>query len=259
MLEGYRRVDPAPSRKLAVPISVVHYIIRKAAHFNTPRQRAIANLCTIAFYYLLRAGEYSYTGKEAVRTIPFSLQDVTFSRGSYVIPITSTLKELYKADKATLRIQNQKNGEKDDPITQWANGKHDDPVKALARHTHMLWHATHDPTTTLSTFVDPKGQTKHIRSSAITAAVKEAARELNLAKQGIPPEQVSSHSLRAGGAMALYLNGADEVTIKKQGRWKSSAFLSYVHAQIAFLSKGLSTLMSTPIPFYNVIAAPKRP
>ena len=59
--------------------------------------------------------------------------------------------------------------------------------------------------------------------------------------------------------MALYLNGANEVTIKKQGRWKSSAFLSYVHAQIAFLSKGLSTLMSSPIPFYNVTGAPKRP
>ena len=58
--------------------------------------------------------------------------------------------------------------QKNEPITQWANDEINDPVKALARHTHMLWQATHDYSTTLSTFVDPQGQLKHIRSSYIT-------------------------------------------------------------------------------------------
>ena len=100
---------------------------------------------------------------------------------------------------------------------------------------------------------------KHIRSTAITKVIKGAATDLNLHEFGINPEQVGAHSLRAGGALALHLAKTKPHNIRKMGRWKSDAFLSYLHAQIACFSKGLSLLMSLPRTFINVARGPTSP
>ena len=52
--------------------------------------------------------------------------------------------------------------------------------------------------------------------------------------------------------MALKLNGVDIVLIKKCGRWTSDTFVAYIHAHIAHLAAGTSTVMVAPIAFYNV-------
>ncbi|MHA7856420.1 hypothetical protein [Marinobacter shengliensis] len=65
-------------------------------------------------------------------------------------------------------------------------------------------------------------------------------------------DRVSPHSIRASGAMALQLNSADVLTIKKMGRWSSDTFLTYIHSQISSLSAGLSELMTRHHDFANV-------
>ena len=77
----------------------------------------------------------------------------------------------------------------------------------------------------------------------MTPAIKQVVIDTGLCKQGITPNDVYSHSLRAGGAMALKLNGISDTTIKKAGRWTSMAFLQYIHNQIGHLSAGLSQAM----------------
>ena len=69
------------------------------------------------------------------------------------------------------------------------------------------------------------------------SVVCTATKHLKLHQQGIYPELVGSHSLRAGGATALKLHGYDDTTIKKSGRWTSLTFLQYIHNQISHLSK----------------------
>ena len=71
-------------------------------------------------------------------------------------------------------------------------------------------------------------------------------------KSGIDSDRVGSHSLRAGGAIVMKLNGVDTETIMKHVRWKSLTFMMYIHNQIAHLSANLSEKMSTPIPFVNI-------
>ena len=110
LIEGYRRADPPPTQKLAVPITVVHDIIHTTAANYTDRRGVIANLCIIAFYFLLRSVEYSHTGKENTRTHGLTLADVTFWKNHQQIPITAPTSVLFMADAATLRIRNQKNG-----------------------------------------------------------------------------------------------------------------------------------------------------
>jgi hypothetical protein len=64
--------------------------------------------------------------------------------------------------------------------------------------------------------------------------------------------QISLHSLRAGGAMAMKLNGASDSTIMRVGRWSLLTYLTYIHSQISALTAGLSKLMVTQVRFQNV-------
>ena len=84
--------------------------------------------------------------------------------------------------------------------------------------------------------------------------VRDTAGELKLNKQSIDHDLVGTHSLRAGGAMALKLHGYDNTTIMKMGRWTSLIYLQYTQNQIAHLSKDISKKMSISLPFVNVAA-----
>ena len=70
-------------------------------------------------------------------------------------------------------------------------------------------------------------------------AVRQSAKSLKLHENGIDPDLIGAHSLRAGGAMALKLQKVNDTTIQKQGRWQSTTFLQYIHNQIAHLTKDL--------------------
>ena len=82
--------------------------------------------------------------------------------------------------------------------------------------------------------------------------VRKAASKLKLHDQGIDPDLIGAHSLRAGGAMALKLHGFSDTTIMKMGRWRSLTFTQYIHNQIAHLAKDISSKMSMPLPFLNI-------
>ena len=64
--------------------------------------------------------------------------------------------------------------------------------------------------------------------------VKFAAIELDyFVTQGIPVDNVNSHSLRSGGAMALALSRYYDTHIHKMGRWKGTSFKEYIHEYLA--------------------------
>ena len=91
-----------------------------------------------------------------------------------------------------------------------------------------------------------------MRATEINSALKAAVLRLDMKKHGFEAAQISSHSLRAGGAMALHLNKVPTHTIRKMGRWSSDTFLDYIHEQIAVFSAGLSTAMGNTIFYHNI-------
>jgi hypothetical protein len=81
MLDGYRKVDPATQKKLPVQSDVPELLVETAYTSVTPkRQRATADLTTIAFYYLLWVGEYTVKGSQnsTKQTVQFKYEDVSF-------------------------------------------------------------------------------------------------------------------------------------------------------------------------------------
>ena len=58
-IEGYWCQDPPSQCKLAVPISLIEYLVKLSASSNSPKLQATCDACTITFYYLLRIVEYT--------------------------------------------------------------------------------------------------------------------------------------------------------------------------------------------------------
>ena len=88
--------------------------------------KATADLVMIAFYYLLRVGEYTAKGKGAqdwesreTQTQPFRLKDIAFfslhsaTKRLVRLPPSASDYEIMNASNATLKLGNQKNGWKD--------------------------------------------------------------------------------------------------------------------------------------------------
>lgn len=220
-----------------------------------PKTQTMADLCLIAFYFLLRVGEYTHHGsKDQRRTQQFRAGDVTFwDENHNIIPNTSPLKDLYQADSVTLKIDNQKNGVRGGTINHSALHTSLCPLRAVARRVHTIMnHSNGQKSQILSTYFDKKGRTKSVTSTHINTAIKSAVKALGLDKQGFSPRSISSHSLRAGSAMALHLNGASSDTIRKMGRWSSDTFLMYIHEQVSAFSAGLSAKMATEIGWHNI-------
>ena len=59
MIEGFRRDDPPAIPQLAVPIAVPNLCFEAGLRNGSPKAKAIGSLTLIAFYFLLRVGEYT--------------------------------------------------------------------------------------------------------------------------------------------------------------------------------------------------------
>ena len=219
-------------------------------HFS-PRHSAVADLVIVAFFYLLRVGEYtSQSNPRPKRTIPLRKGDVRLWRSGRVINLDSSLDALLLADSATVSIANTKNGTKGAFVHHAAIGGPICPVAALARRIYNLRGIP--PSTPLSYVQLRPRAPSTISDRDITIAVRWGATADCLLSRGYTLDRVSSHSLRAGGAMAMKLSGASDSTIMRIGRWTSLTYLTYIHSQIGALSHGVAWKMSQCFHFQNV-------
>ena len=238
-----------------MPLSVPNYLVLTGIHTNDPKKRAVGNLATIAFHYLLRSGEYTFVNpNQRRRTKQFRICDVIFWKNDTILPHTLPLATLLRdVTEGTLNISNQKNGKRAQTIHQEVTGTLPCPVHALVRQVKQILQNTNDTSTIISTFYShqyPQGRA--LRVGCVTRAIQKTVTILRLDRQGIRPSDVSSHSLRAGGATAMHLNGIPDSTIQKLGRWSSDTFLIYIHEQIAAFSKGVSKQMGLRVNFKNI-------
>jgi len=250
MLKTYKDSDPVPRPQVALPVAAIE--CAAAAHQRddaSPIARATAQLIIIAFFFLLRVGEYTKAPESTVkRTVPFRLCDVKFWNNQQLLQQTIGLEQLQQATSVTLHIENQKNGQKGDTIHHEACAGSFCPVKALAARVSEI-HAHNMPMSTPLSYVKPG---THVQSRHILHAVRHGARVAKLEQCGYDLSRIGSHSLRASGAMALWLSGHSAEAIMKMGRWRTNTFLTYIHSQIASLTRNISSLMSRRIAFHNV-------
>ena len=270
MIDGWEREDPPTLKKLPVEADVPELIVTEAERLQSPPLlAAVGDLAMIAYYYLLRVGEYTVKGQreESKRTQQFKLGDIAFfrrdKRGKLrLLSRNARDDDILTADSATLKLDNQKNGWKNVCINHAANGDPTHcPVRALGRrYIYIRSHlqGTRGWGTFLSAYwVD--GARADVTAKDMSKALKWAASRLDYPEgKGIPVDRVDTHSLRMGGANALALSGHSDMEIQKMGRWRGDTFKEYVREELAGFSEGMSTAMKQNFGFVNIAASTLR-
>ena len=242
MIAAWKKEDPPPRRVKPIPIAVVRRLceIAQALPPDSHLLRAIADMIIIAFFYLLRPGEYTDSTSD---TVPFTLGDVQLFLGPRRLNLLSTPEEeLLRATSASLTFTTQKNGVPGEVIRLGRTGHHFCcPTLAIVRRVlHLRTHGAPLSTPLARAFtadgprsVTPTHITTHLRN-----AVKYLGTDL-----GFLPSDVSARSLRAGGAMALLVSKVDTDVIQLLGRWRSDAMFRYLHIQAEPITRDFARRM----------------
>ena len=85
--------------------------------------------------------------------------------------------------------------------------------------------------------------------------LKATVAAIGIDKLGFGPDDIGTHSIRAGSAMAMYLDGVPVFTIMLMGRWSSDAFLKYIWRQeVEQFSHNVASRMIKNQHFYHIPA-----
>jgi hypothetical protein len=259
---GWRKDDPPTTKQLPVEANVPKLLATPSRDGNASElERAIGNLSLIAFYYLLRIGEYTIKGKrkETKQTVQFKYEDVTFFKQNSAgnlrcLPRTAPAHLIAMADRATMKLDNQENGWKGVCVYQEANREdYLCLVKALGqRFLHIRQHGG-TAKTFLSAYwakdIQADVTVEHISKKALKSAATELHYPTN---KGIPITRINTHSLRSSGANALALAGYSDTQIRKMGCWRGATFKEYIREELACYAQNMSRDMKQKFNFVNI-------
>lgn len=240
MIAAWKKEDPPPHRVKPVPIKVINNIAFIADHSTDPHTRAIADMIIIAFFFLLRPGEYTSTPSD---TQPFKFKDLQLLFGGNRLNIATAPDTVLKAATfATLTFDLQKNGVRGEVVGHGLSGHPTVcPVKALARRAIHLRQHHAPPITPIASF--------HHNNTWMPVTPADISRTLRNAvaflgpSLGFLPNEVSARCLRAAGANALLNAKVEPEIISLLGRWRSDTMLRYLTVQSSSLMKAYSRKM----------------
>jgi hypothetical protein len=229
---AFSKQDPPSSRVKPIPVSILQKFVSSVYQDPSapPAAQAIADLFIIAFYFIMRPGEYCLSSDAPH---PFRLTDVQLLCGYEVLDLgTASVSEFKAATFVKLTFTTQKNGNRGEHIGHGRSG-HPlfCPVQAVARRVlHLRSHGAHPDTPLHTYFAAPAARPSQVTSQDITDTLRRVVAARG-ASYGIQPNEIDSRSLRASGAMALLCARVDDNIIRLLGRWKSDAMIRYLHVQ----------------------------
>ena len=254
LFRKFKASDPRPTHQLALPAVVFRWLATQFSHANasSPNFLALADLVVLAFFFLLRVGEYIASPPKAQgkkQTVPLRKMDLQLWKDDTKIDHDAPAEVLHSANKVSIALENQKNGQRGQTITHSSTGCDSFcPVRAAARRLDHLRHFPGD--TYLSSYKERDGSVRQLRPRAVKPLVQLAATATGCTPaKGYDQDRLGSHSVRASGAMALKLQHVHDTVIQKLGRWSSDTFQRYIRPQISNLTAGLAGIMTTPLNF----------
>ena len=241
-LRSYAKADAPPLRVKPVPITIVSHVLHRAHNHNPHSDaKAVADMLCIAFYFLLRPGEYTGTTTD---DHPFLIQDVVLHLGNKPLDTyTADIRHLQAATSVTYTFTTQKNANRNEQI---AHGRSCHPLCCPVNATIrcLLYHRQHNTQRNkpLASYYNERNQLIAITAQDITDQLRASATTL-YPQTGIASKDLSARSLRVGGAMALLCGHIDFDVIKLLGRWHSDAMLRYLHVQAQPIIQQLAVKM----------------
>ena len=208
-LEGIRRRrGPVTKRRPVTP--------RMLARANSALPldlwgRGLACALQLGFFFLLRVSEI--VGGSNPR-LGLRAKDVALFRGGKQLHHPS----FEQADEVQIVVRASKTDPEGETATRnlYRSGAEVCPVLATARYMSLLWQEFGEPTPTSKFF-------PHLTRQDIQEVLQTVAASL-----GEEPQAYTPHSLRFGGASAMWAGGFDSYVLRAWGRWNSDAFLAYL-------------------------------
>jgi hypothetical protein len=128
MLDSFQKVNPPSTKQLPVEADVPKYLVNLGNELEARElDHAIGNLVMIAFYYLLRIGEDTTKAacNNSKQTEEFKMGNIIFFKKDkqgnlWTLPQDAPCDQIATADRATLKLDNQKNGRKGVSVYQEA-------------------------------------------------------------------------------------------------------------------------------------------
>eukprot|EP00978_Attheya_sp_CCMP212_P007824 scaffold18170_cov45-Attheya_sp.AAC.2 len=221
---------------------------------QSERDIAAGKLATGAFFYaMLHSCEYLNVPKgEQKKTKLLNLECVTFRRCHTRLSHSNNL--LAFADTVTITFIDQKNGNRFKEITQHKTG---DPLfcpvciwAKIVQRVRGYYPGTNDKTP-VCTYLEG-GKLKALTSRVMNILFKATVTSTSIGedKLGFGPDDIGTHYIRSGAAMAMYLDGVPVFTIMLMGRWCSDAFLKYIRKQVKQFSHNVASRMIKNQHFY---------
>ena len=195
----------------------------------------------------MRSCEYlAVPYSEDLRTRPVVLGGVRFIKDNKILPFSHP--DLEMADYVAVTFVKQKN--KDDMRTIHVDRADTDDnslccVKNLAlvcKRIASYHHETPVLLRPLSMYQSEKGTFSKITNRYVIHLLRQATKAMGPEVLGFHPDEIGTHSIRSGGAMAYFLiPGMTDSRLRYFGRWRSDSFLDYIREQVDRFKKGFST------------------
>jgi hypothetical protein len=220
----------------------MHVLAAAFCATGTVGTQCIADMICLAFFFLLRPGEYTGTTGD---NCPFLLRDVQLFIGQRRLSlVTASLADLGAATRASLTFTDQKNGVRGEVISHSRSGSPlTCPVLAIIQRVTHLLREHHAPLDTpLASYYNNNGRRSTVSAKNVTDTLRISVVALGPAL-GFLSKDVSARSLRAGGATVLLCADVDAQKIRMLGRWQSDAMLRYLHLQAQPVMRNFSRLM----------------
>ncbi|KAI2507850.1 hypothetical protein MHU86_6630 [Fragilaria crotonensis] len=240
LFAAWKRIDTPPTRVKPMPFSVLrHAHMHAMAHPPGSRASASGDCLLLAYYFLLRPGEYSGIPRTEADDL-FRLQDIGVSIGHRRLapspvrsPTSTPLLSLPSRSplRRTVCVETIGHGRSGHPTNC--------PVHALIRRITQLRAAGATPTTPLNAYRTPGDVWRFVLAAHITTLIRHAVSFL----PDLVAADFSARCTRAGGAMALLCAGIGSDRLRLIGRWRSDEVYRYLHVQAQPIMAGVATAM----------------
>ena len=215
MLKGLRRVLGANSR--AVRRGVAPAALKRGMDAildrSIPAHANIRAALALALQGLLRSAEYACdAGVKFNPAKHLTRADIVECSAERLVVMMLPCKNMRHLTGKTCPLVIGSGGEMVDAVAEVRNMMAVDPVGPLAAGSTPLFR---DPAT---------------NEPLRTAHMRQCVRDVMRAAGVSDPSHFGTHSLRIGGATALFAAGADPTVIRTMGRWSSDCYRLYVRA-----------------------------
>ena len=230
-------------------------VLRKMMELSiTDFQKIQTWLLIGAIFFAMRSCEYLRTTyrKENKRTKIIQLKNIIFKNKGKVVKHDSN--NLVLSEMVMITFEFQKNNVRNKSVHMFSTG--DDllcPVVAWANTVQRILSTIPSASkhTKVSEFND-RGTVKEMTSAIIRARLRNIVAVIGKEILGFTKDEVGLHSIRSGGAMAMFLSGVPEIVIQRVGRWESTAFMEYIREQVETFTYGVSKSMLKHESFFHL-------